>query len=556
MSELRNKNLTVLVALLLGIVIAFLSQYPPVVDPILDLFNSKPKMSALPGKNKIFSVRTKKVTPEAAYLEVDYFYNGRLLPPDYGNLGALVYFNEKDSIRYTGRFIRHKIEKGKNTVEIKVGRMESVKSNHVTSKLKLQMIGASGSKLAKKEMDYEIEWPVLEKITSLDKYKLKNNLEYAISANDSNNVKYIREAKDKMEQNIVVDPGFLESYLELARSHMKLNWNETGLSQAENVLKRALELDNNFANAHVLMGYVYTHTNRYKKAETSFRLAEELGTDNLWLYTNWGELKLMQREKEKALSFYRKVAAHPRKMDRNDRPLLASYKAIINILFHKKQWNEVDSTYQAMLKTFQDKECVKYEYSKFLLFYKQDFDKAMQIAKDSLRLKCYNPEQIKTLIAAIYLAKWAKTPNKSDASAKDLKRNAETLQYDYVKIIRFLAQSENSSKIIDELSKTGLSINDLNSKKMTALAYTVAENDLESSRNLINMGADVNITVNEDNWTPLMIAVSNRNEIMTKVLIEAGADDELKTNSGITVHDLAERFGNSEIKQLLRTTKI
>jgi len=556
MPNTRERNLTVLGALLFGIVIAFLTQYPPVVDLVAGLFNNKPEISALPGKNEILTIRTKKVTPETAFLEVDYFFNGRLPPPEYANLGAFVYFNDNDSDRFTGHYIMKKIEKGKHTIEIKVPRKESVKSRHVTSKLQVQMLGASGSKLAKKVFDYEIDWPVLEKITSLDKYHLEKNLEYAIWANDQNNTQYIREAKIKMEENIILDPAFLDSYLELARSYMKLNWNETGLRQAENVLQRALESNDKFANAHVIMGYVYTHTNRYNLAEAAFKTAEKLGTDNLWLYANWGELMLAQGNEKAALEFYSKATARPRKLDRNDRPLLASYKSTINILFKQKNWKKVDETYQVLLNNFQDKECVKYEYSRFLLFNKQDYEKAMQVAKDSLHLKCYKPEQIKTLIAAIYLAKWANVPDKNSENAKELKRNAKTLQLDHVKMFYFLAQSNNSKKIIEELEKTGLSINDRNHEEMTALGFAVGENNYEASINLVALGADVNKTVSKDGWSPLMIAVSNQNEKLVKALIDAGADYNHKTKSGISIHDLVDQFGNAEIQKILQSTRI
>lgn len=141
---------------------------------------------------------------------------------------------------------------------------------------------------------------------------------------------------------------------------------------------------------------------------------------------------MVQGKQKQALTYFRKVTDNPRKMDRNDRPLLAAHKSIVNILFDQKKWKQVDVAYQTLLNNFQDEDCVKYEYSKFLLFNRQDYDKALQIIKDSLHLQCYSMEQVKTLIAAIYFTKWAILPDKTSKNAVDLKRNAETIQFDKV----------------------------------------------------------------------------------------------------------------------------
>jgi len=123
-------------------------------------------------------------------------------------------------------------------------------------------------------------------------------------------------------------------------------------------------------------------------------------------------------------------------------------------------------------------------------------------------------------------------------------------------MLAFLAQSKNSREIINEFAKSGLSINERNPKQMTALAYAVAANDYEACVNLIKMGADVNITVNKDNWSPLMIAVTNQNKNIIKALLDVGANHDLKSKSGITAGDIAERIGNSEITKMLQSTKI
>ncbi|MGD8593421.1 MAG: ankyrin repeat domain-containing protein [Gammaproteobacteria bacterium] len=555
MPSTHGKKLTILVSVLFGLCVAFFAQYEPFIDFVGGMLPGSPTVSVLPGENEVLSVKTKKVTPNVAQLEVEYFYNGRLTSPDWAGLIGYVHLNKDDAHHQFGNAKLQKIEKGKGTVLIEVSRKEKIKSRHVTTKLGVIMRGISGWQLAKKEIDYDIEWPVLERVTSLDKHELERNLKFAVQANDNGNYKNIREAKVRMEQSIMLHPEFLPAYHELARSHMKLDWKDIGRSKAENVLKRALELDDNYADAHVLIGYVYAHTGRFKQALSSFERAQTLGSENLWLYANWGELYLLQDNSEKALDYYQKVIGYPRRLDRNDRPMHRSYLKIIEILSSRKDWDGVDKTYRALLDNFQDSICATYDYAEFLLFRRNQYDAAMQLVKGLLSQKCYIKGSFKNLVAAIYLAQWADQANKSSKEAIELMRKAKTLQNDIIVMLSYLSRSQNSKNIIAQLENFGISINDRNLKSMTALGYAVTNDDLKACENLIRMGADVNLPTNADGWSPLMIAVASQNPQVVKLLLDAGADKSHQANSGLTVYDLAERLGNSKIIAMLKSTE-
>ena len=65
---------------------------------------------------------------------------------------------------------------------------------------------------------------------------------------------------------------------------------------------------------------------------------------------------------------------------------------------------------------------------------------------------------------------------------------------------------------------------------MTPLVIAAREGDLESSKLLLNAGADVNQTT-EYGWTPLLTATNNRHYKLSEYLIEHGADVN-KANKG------------------------
>jgi ankyrin repeat protein len=80
---------------------------------------------------------------------------------------------------------------------------------------------------------------------------------------------------------------------------------------------------------------------------------------------------------------------------------------------------------------------------------------------------------------------------------------------------------------------------------LTALVFAAREGDLESSKALLDAGADVN-QVTEYGWTPLLTAVNNRNYVLAKYLIERGANVNTPNKGGWTPLYLATDNRNIE----------
>jgi ankyrin repeat protein len=80
---------------------------------------------------------------------------------------------------------------------------------------------------------------------------------------------------------------------------------------------------------------------------------------------------------------------------------------------------------------------------------------------------------------------------------------------------------------------------------LTALVFAAREGDLESARNLLDAGADVNETT-EYGWTPLLTATNNRHYRLAEYLIERGANPNIANKGGWTPLYLATDNRNIE----------
>jgi ankyrin repeat protein len=91
-----------------------------------------------------------------------------------------------------------------------------------------------------------------------------------------------------------------------------------------------------------------------------------------------------------------------------------------------------------------------------------------------------------------------------------------------------------------------------NSPKKISLKEACAEGRLEIARELIAQGADVNAGINDrhDEYTPLMMAVSNRHTEIVKLLLENKAEVNIVGRTGTALMEAA-RYGSTEIARLL-----
>jgi ankyrin repeat protein len=154
----------------------------------------------------------------------------------------------------------------------------------------------------------------------------------------------------------------------------------------------------------------------------------------------------------------------------------------------------------------------------------------------------YNPQILSTEIVEALLKAGA-DPNLSNGS------RLNSLHYAVYHDI----QSANHPTVVARLINAGARIDQQDQAGKTALFYTAAFADngvsLESLRILLAAKPNLNIQ-DEDGCSPLMIAVCNGNEQAAKMLLDAGADINLKNKRGKTAYDNANLWSPKVSKGL------
>jgi len=150
-------------------------------------------------------------------------------------------------------------------------------------------------------LDKVIQWPSQD----------QRDFRLAVDLIENGTTESLREARQILERLIGKDSKFAPGYIELARVAMKTNWGPEGLHQAETLLDSALKIDALSVNAKILLGYVYTHQERYREAELLFVDAARSNPIIIWLWTNWGEMLELQGKKDQAIVRYREALVRP-----------------------------------------------------------------------------------------------------------------------------------------------------------------------------------------------------------------------------------------------------
>ena len=86
----------------------------------------------------------------------------------------------------------------------------------------------------------------------------------------------------------------------------------------------------------------------------------------------------------------------------------------------------------------------------------------------------------------------------------------------------------------------------------TPLHYACAKGHLDIAQFLIANGAKVD-SLNLGGTTPLMMAVQSGNELLVKLLLDKGANLQLRNAEAITAIDIADIYGKPEISEGLRS---
>jgi len=113
-----------------------------------------------------------------------------------------------------------------------------------------------------------------------------------------------KEILDTLQQAIALDANRIESYLSLARFHMKLG----KAGEAENTLKKAISVNDKSSLGYLEYGRFFSYTNRPAEAETQFKKAIEVEPSNLESREALAGFYLAERQLNKAEQAYKDLA--------------------------------------------------------------------------------------------------------------------------------------------------------------------------------------------------------------------------------------------------------
>lgn len=539
MKEKRTIALmTVLLLLLTGILLR------PYVEAYLYRLQH-PISQPLEGDNKV-ALKNVVSNPDGSYTaQIEYFYRGDAAPHVMLQVKAA---GDNEEPRHVGFF--KMVSRGGGTVNIVFHRPSDSMESFVTRKV-IVRLGDRLKPLAAASIDKPIEWPDSSNYLAgmaASKKTPGQLYQEAVELIDQGQPHTLSNGKALLEQLLLRDSNHLGAQIELARHAMKTRWGPEGLGQAEKYLKAVLAQDKEHVNAKVLLGYVYAHQGRYRDAETELSQAAALGTNNLWLWANWGELLAMQKKDDLAIEKYLLAVSGERPFNTYDRARLDSYANLFILLERKKQFERMEALYQQRLAEYATKRpCLRVEHARFRVSRFADYQGAISQATTALNEGCTSSEARTALGVAHYLA-WADLAGDAKVKARV---QAQVFLPEGPGMLYELARQDSTQKVVSQLMQSGVSIRLQDNDKLNALAYALMGEDIESSRRLLRLGAKGTDPVGAEGFPVALIPLMNQSVPGVLLMQQSGVNYSKIRFNGTNAVDIARRMGNPALLKAL-----
>ncbi len=115
------------------------------------------------------------------------------------------------------------------------------------------------------------------------------------------------------------------------------------------------------------------------------------------------------------------------------------------------------------------------------------------------------------------------------------------------------AASKGNINAIERLAANGDDVNEVDDAGLTALIYAVKRNQKEALLALLKSGANINLGDIELGNTPLNHAILQGNTTLLRILVEKGANVDIRNKDGLSAVDLVKNIHNDEIIRLVKS---
>lgn len=512
------------------------------------LIQQAPEAPPLPGRNAITGLTVRQIHGSVWKADFDYFYTGE---PRWASLKLDLDLHTgtdgQASAELRETFIPP-MQRGAHHVSVDInypGMSGSTRALEVQMRKPPDM-----AVVARQRIDQSIDWPDWngwQRDQQLVREPPAANLQRAVELIDEEDARALTEAKAILEQLIGKDPQYDAAYVELARVAMRTNWGPEGLHQAEALLDSALKIRPDSVNAKILLGYVYANQSRYAQAEALFTDAARSNPRNLWLWTNWGELKEAQGKPAEATAKYREAISHPMTHDTYDRARGRAYVHLLRLVQQGGDLDELERLYKRRVQEFGPGSCYSTDYARFLLQVRGDSDGAIDLTRRALNQECEDSPARRVLGMAEYV-KWSQGTGPERLEALN---QARIFLPAGPMALYMLATSDRTLPAARKLVESGEKIDQLDNEHMTALAHALQDSDAKAARRLLTLGAHADLPVSAQGIPAALIPVMQRNLEVIRALQKAGVDYSKISFQGMSAAAIAHRSGDAELERVL-----
>ncbi len=261
--------------------------------------------------------------------------------------------------------------------------LQSEVAQSIARKVEVTVTGEEQKRLtAARSVSPEVYESYLKGVSAMDKSDSRADIEKAMG--------YFKEA-------IKRDPTFAPAYVGMASAYTELGTVFIGAppeetrGKAKSAAQKALELDPELAEAHILLASMHKQQWQWAEAEAEYRRALDLHPSDAAAQKGFADWLLSQGRTEEALAWAQRAREHD--------PLAVSGIGIGWILFHARRYDEAVHEFRSAL-AVQPNQVIALWFLGFALIAKGQPQEAIPVLEKALSLSSRSPAVMGVLVRA------------------------------------------------------------------------------------------------------------------------------------------------------------